>query len=40
MNWETLKLIWTRFTDQLGFQRVRSDECRDGHMKAETLMSD
>jgi hypothetical protein len=40
MNWDTLKLIWTRLTEQLSFHRVRSDEYRDGHIRPETLMSD
>ena len=40
MNWDTLKLIWTRLTEQLGFHRVTSNENRDGQIKAETLMSD
>ena len=37
MNWDTLKLIWTRLTEQLGFHRVRSDEYRDGHIKRGDL---
>ena len=28
MNWDTLKLILKRLTEQLGFHRVRSDEYR------------
>jgi hypothetical protein len=40
MNWDTLKLIWTRLTEQLGFHRVRSDEYRDRRTNAETSMSD
>jgi hypothetical protein len=39
MNWDILKLILKRFTEQLGF-RVRSDEYRDTRINAETSMSD
>jgi hypothetical protein len=37
MNWDTLKLILNRLTEQLGFHRVRSDDCRDN---AEASRSD
>jgi hypothetical protein len=40
MNWDTLKLLLKRLTEQLGFQRVRSDEYRDRRINAETSTSD
>jgi hypothetical protein len=40
MNWDTLKLILKRLTEQLGFDRARSDEYRDRRINAETSMSD
>ena len=29
MNWDTLKLILNRLTEQLGFHRVTTDDYRD-----------
>jgi hypothetical protein len=40
MNWDTLKLILKRLTEQFGFQTVRSDDYRDSRISAETSMSD
>ena len=40
MNWNRLKLILKRLTEQLGFHRVRSDEYRDRRINAEDLISD
>ena len=43
MNWDTLKLIWKRLTEQFGFPRVRSDDYRDrgvSQMLTETSISD
>ncbi len=40
MNWDRLKLILKRLTEQLGFHGGRSDEYRDRRINAETSMSD
>jgi len=40
MNWDLLKLILKRLTEQFSFHRVRSDEYRDRRINAETSMSD
>jgi hypothetical protein len=43
MNWDTLKLIWKRLTQQFGFHRVRSDDYWDRRINqtlAETSTSD
>ena len=40
MNWDTLKLILKRLTEQLGFDRARSDEYRDRRINAGTSISD
>jgi hypothetical protein len=40
MNWDKLKLILNRLTEQLGFHRVTSDEYWDRRVNAEISMSD
>ena len=40
MDWDTLKLIWTRLKEQLRFHRARSGDNRDSRISAETSMTD
>ena len=40
MDWDTLKLIWTRLTEQLRFHRARSGDNQDSRISAETSMTD
>jgi hypothetical protein len=40
MNWDTLKLILKRLTEQFGFYRGRSDDYWNRHIYAETSVGD